>query len=144
MSFDYDASMAGALEELKKQANYRIFAQLERHRDNYPIVTKHEADGTQKQVVVWCSNDYLGMGTDERVKKKVQEAVARYGNGTGGTRNISGTHQEHFFTGTRSSSAPWQRPRAAFHVGLCGELHDLVHFRPTFIWIGLFFGFGQS
>ena len=96
MSFDYNASMAGALEELKKQANYRIFAHLERHRDSYPLVTKHEEDGTQKQVVVWCSNDYLGMGTDERVKTKVQEAVARYGNGTGGTRNISGTHQEHF------------------------------------------------
>ncbi len=57
---DYNGFFTSALNKLHDEGNYRVFADLERHRGNFPTATNH---GDQKrEVTIWCSNDYLGMG----------------------------------------------------------------------------------
>ncbi|MDP5349504.1 MAG: 5-aminolevulinate synthase, partial [Paracoccaceae bacterium] len=58
---DYDALFQTQLDTLKAEGNYRIFAELERQRGQFPRAISH-SENTPDQVTVWCSNDYLGMG----------------------------------------------------------------------------------
>jgi 5-aminolevulinate synthase len=91
---DFDALFTAQLDALKSEGNYRVFAELERKCGAFPKVTRH-ADGTQDQVTVWCSNDYLGMGQNPAVVQAMVETVQACGTGSGGTRNISGTARHH-------------------------------------------------
>lgn len=83
-----------ALKNLKAEGRYRVFADLERHAHHAPIATWHSKNGP-KQVVVWCSNDYLGMSHHPSVIEAATNAAIAYGAGSGGTRNISGTAHLH-------------------------------------------------
>ena len=90
---DYSAFFTNATEQLHAEQRYRVFVELERDAARFPraLWRRHEGVGVKKQeVVVWCSNDYLGMGRHPQVIAAMQEATARYGAGAGGTRNISG------------------------------------------------------
>ena len=79
-----------SLEKLKKDGNYRIFADLEKIAGNFPQALNYK-ENSVSEVTVWCSNDYLGMSQKEVVIKNMIEAVKKVGAGSGGTRNISGT-----------------------------------------------------
>jgi len=91
---DFDALFNAQIDQLKADGNYRYFAELERQCGKFPRAANHAEDGV-RDVTVWCSNDYLGMGQHPKVMDAMCEAVQRTGTGAGGTRNISGTNHDH-------------------------------------------------
>jgi 5-aminolevulinate synthase len=91
---DFDALFNEQLDRLKSDGNYRYFAELERKCGKFPRAASHDENGV-RDVTVWCSNDYLGMGQHPKVIDAMCEAVRRSGTGAGGTRNISGTNHDH-------------------------------------------------
>lgn len=92
---DYNKFFSEKVSDLQAQGNYRTFATLERIVGSFPKAMYHAEDGTQKEVTIWCSNDYLGMGQHPVVLNAMKEAIENSGAGAGGTRNISGTTRYH-------------------------------------------------
>jgi 5-aminolevulinate synthase len=94
-NMDINTYMEDALGGLHDAGNYRVFAEIERQRKKFPTATFYAPDGTTRDVTVWCSNDYLGMGQNEIVTDAMKTAIDKCGAGAGGTRNISGTNHGH-------------------------------------------------
>ena len=92
---DYTAHLDGALSRLYEEGRYRTFIDIEREKGNFPQAMWNCPDGSKKPIVVWCGNDYLGMGQHPVVLNAMHEAVDATGAGSGGTRNISGTTVYH-------------------------------------------------
>ena len=88
---NYDVFFANALARLKDERRYRVFADLERQAGRFPRAIWHSPQGP-RDVIVWCSNDYLGMGQHPKVIGAMVETATRMGTGAGGTRNIAGTN----------------------------------------------------
>jgi 5-aminolevulinate synthase len=92
---DYRAAFETAVAKVRSEGRYRVFADLKRHRGDFPCATWTKADGSEAEVVVWCSNDYLGQGQNPVVTEAMKQAIDEAGAGSGGTRNISGTTHYH-------------------------------------------------
>ncbi len=91
---DFDALFNQQLDALKDEGNYRVFAEMERKCGAFPRADNYH-QGEKREVTVWCSNDYLGMGHHPDVINAMVETTKACGTGAGGTRNISGTTHQH-------------------------------------------------
>jgi 5-aminolevulinate synthase len=89
--FDYKSHFTATISTLKSDGRYRYFAELERNVGQFPNASMRRSDGSVKDVTIWCSNDYLGMGQNQTVLNAMTQAIKKNGAGAGGTRNISGT-----------------------------------------------------
>lgn len=92
---DYKKIFADAIEAVREEGRYRVFADITRERGNFPRAVRHDAGDNARAITVWCSNDYLGMGQHPKVIEAMHKALDETGAGAGGTRNIAGTNHYH-------------------------------------------------
>lgn len=91
---DYERIFHAAVDAVRDEGRYRVFCDLERRVGAFPRAVRHH-DGVRQDVVIWCSNDYLAMGTDRLVVEAGAASILEHGTGAGGTRNISGSNHLH-------------------------------------------------
>lgn len=89
--------------ELKEKGSYRIFTEINRIANKYPLAKGEDG----KEVVVFCSNDYLGMSQNQEVINVMSDALKEYGAGAGGSRNIGGSHK--YFKLLENEIAKWHK-----------------------------------
>ena len=108
---DYQSFLKGRLQQLKDNGSYRYFLEVNKSAQHFPHFYYSDEKGVQHAAVNWCSNDYLGMSTNEEVIAKLGFVTHRSGTGSGGTRNISGTTNHH--KELETTLAAWHKKEAA-------------------------------
>jgi len=92
---DYQDAFKTAVSRVRAEGRYRVFANLRRYKGQFPKARWRTDEGDVRDVTVWCSNDYLGMGQDDEGIDAMHDAIDSFGAASGGTRNISGTTRYH-------------------------------------------------
>jgi 5-aminolevulinate synthase len=88
---DYQSIFAEAIAAVDAEKRLRFFGDLQRIGGRFPRAI-WRSDKGEREIVVWCSNDYLGMDRNDAVIAALSEAARAMGVGAGGTRNISGNN----------------------------------------------------
>lgn len=90
---DYRGIFEDAVDTLRAEKRYRVFADLERIAGKFPQAVYRDSADNAREITIWCSNDYLGMGQHPVTIAAMQDTAGKLGVGAGGTRNISGTNR---------------------------------------------------
>lgn len=109
--FDYNSFLSEKLQQLKTDGTYRYFLEVNKSARHFPQFHYTDQEGVPHAAVNWCSNDYLGMSTNEEVILKLSFTSHSSGTGSGGTRNISGTTNHH--KELEKTLAAWHKKEAA-------------------------------
>ncbi len=127
----YNSIFNEAIRKVKEEGRYREFTNLSRISGEFPYAYDRT---NNKKVIVWCSNDYLGMGQNPKVISQMCDVVSEMGAGAGGTRNISGTNKE--VMGLEVSIADLHKKESALSF-VCGyvanytSLYSLLTIMPN-------------
>ena len=124
MTFNYDDVLKQNLNRLKKEERYRYFTEVERVSGHHPRAMWNSPRGKQA-VTVWCSNDYLGMGQNPIVQKRLSDVVLSQGVGAGGTRNISGNTEQLVALETEIASLHGKSSALVFTSGYVANISSI-------------------
>lgn len=92
---DYQQLLKDQLAQLRKEGTYRYFLEVNKSAQHFPRFTYQDVKGDHQYAINWCSNDYLGLSSEEVLISRLGFVAHRSGTGSGGTRNISGTTNYH-------------------------------------------------
>ena len=120
-AFDYDGFLGSELDKKRSDKLYRYFNNINRLAHEFP---RAHRTAEEDKVMVWCSNDYLGMGKNEKTLTEMKRVLEKYGTGAGGTRNIAG-HNRHAIK-LESELAALHKHEAALVFSSCFVANDAV------------------
>ena len=141
---DHKARFDALIANMKSDGRYRTFIELERLAGRFPTALWRSHDGACREVTVWCSNDYLGMGQHPDVLAAMHEALDRSGAGSGGTRNISGTNAAHVRLEAELAELHDKEFGADFHIGMDIQPRDAWRPREVHARLRYFLGCPES
>ena len=141
---DYTTAFQSAVDQVRAEGRYRVFADLKRQRGRFPYATWTAPSGEAREVIVWCSNDYLGQGQNPVILQAMHQAIDEAGSGSGGTRNISGTTHYHVELEAELAELHGKQAALLFTSGFVSNEAALATLQRILPGLIVFFGRPQS